>query len=179
MSPPPLANFCAWARRTPPRHWPRRPEESRSRLPGRRAWRTPSRSSAPSSTRSTYSALRRRTRRRASPISKWASPAPAVAISAPAPATHAWPSGEVVGAVLTLGIVCTALAFLLFFALIREIGPVRSTVITYVNPAVAVTLGVILLHERLTGGIAVGFVLILRSEEHTSELQSLRHLVCR
>jgi drug/metabolite transporter (DMT)-like permease len=67
----------------------------------------------------------------------------------------------VVAAVLTLGIVCTALAFLLFFALIREIGPVRSTVITYVNPAVAVTLGVILLHERLTGGIAVGFVLIL------------------
>jgi drug/metabolite transporter (DMT)-like permease len=74
---------------------------------------------------------------------------------------HAWPSGEVIAAVLTLGIVCTALAFLVFFALIREIGPVRSTVITYVNPAVAVTLGVLLLHERLTGGIAVGFVLIL------------------
>src|ERR1035438_9903127 len=87
MSQPPLANFCAWARRTPPRHWPRRPEESGSRLPGRRAWRTPSRSSAPSSTRSTYSALRRRTRRRATTISKWASPAPAVSISAPAPAT--------------------------------------------------------------------------------------------
>ncbi len=62
---------------------------------------------------------------------------------------------------LTLGVVCTALAFLIFFALIGEIGPVRATVITYVNPAVAVTLGVLLLHERLTGGIAVGFVLIL------------------
>ena len=57
--------------------------------------------------------------------------------------------------------VCTAVAFLVFFALIREIGPVRATVITYVNPAVAVTLGVLLLHERLTGAIAVGFVLIL------------------
>jgi drug/metabolite transporter (DMT)-like permease len=70
-------------------------------------------------------------------------------------------TGEVVAAVVALGVVCTALAFLLFFALIAEIGPVRATVITYVNPAVAVTLGVILLHEPLTGGIALGFVLIL------------------
>jgi drug/metabolite transporter (DMT)-like permease len=74
---------------------------------------------------------------------------------------HAWPTGHVIAAVLTLGIVCTALAFLLFFALIAEVGPVRATVITYVNPAVAVTLGVILLHEPFTGGIAVGFALIL------------------
>jgi drug/metabolite transporter (DMT)-like permease len=74
---------------------------------------------------------------------------------------HAWPSGQVIAAVLALGVVCTALAFLLFFALIAEIGPVRATVITYVNPAVAVTLGVLLLHEPLTGGIAAGFALIL------------------
>jgi drug/metabolite transporter (DMT)-like permease len=74
---------------------------------------------------------------------------------------HAWPSGEVVAAVATLGILCTALAFLLFFALIAEVGPVRATVITYVNPAVAVTLGVLLLHEPFTAGIAVGFVLII------------------
>lgn len=74
---------------------------------------------------------------------------------------HVWPSGDVIAAVLTLGIICTALAFLLFFALIAEVGPVRSTVITYVNPAVAVILGVLLLHEPLTVGIAAGFVLIL------------------
>ncbi len=83
--------------------------------------------------------------------------APAALIQLP----HVWPSGQAVAAVITLGVVCTALAFLIFFALIREIGPVRSTVITYVNPAVAITLGVILLHERLTVGIGVGFVLIL------------------
>ncbi len=83
--------------------------------------------------------------------------APAAAIQLP----HAWPTGRVIAAVLTLGVVCTALAFLLFFALIREIGPVRATVITYVNPAVAVALGVLLLNERLTGAIAVGFALIL------------------
>jgi len=83
--------------------------------------------------------------------------APAALVQLP----HAWPSGQVIAAVLALGIVCTAMAFLLFFALIAEVGPVRATVITYVNPAVAVTLGVVLLHEPLTGGIAVGFALIL------------------
>jgi drug/metabolite transporter (DMT)-like permease len=83
--------------------------------------------------------------------------APAALVQLP----HAWPSGEVIAAVIALGVVCTAIAFLVFFALIAEVGPVRATVITYVNPAVAVTLGVLLLHEPLTGGIAVGFVLIL------------------
>jgi drug/metabolite transporter (DMT)-like permease len=83
--------------------------------------------------------------------------APAALVQLP----HAWPSGRVIAAVVTLGVVCTALAFLLFFSLIREIGPVRATVITYVNPAVAVALGVLLLNERLTVAIAVGFALIL------------------
>jgi drug/metabolite transporter (DMT)-like permease len=83
--------------------------------------------------------------------------APAAIIQFP----HVWPSGQAIAAVVALGVVCTALAFLIFFALISEIGPVRATVITYVNPAVAVTLGVLLLHERLTAGIVVGFVLIL------------------
>jgi drug/metabolite transporter (DMT)-like permease len=71
------------------------------------------------------------------------------------------PAPSVIGAVLVLALVCTAAAFLLFFALIAEIGPVRATVITYINPAVAVTLGVLLLHERFTLGIAVGFALVL------------------
>jgi drug/metabolite transporter (DMT)-like permease len=70
-------------------------------------------------------------------------------------------SGEVIGSVAVLTVVCTALAFLLFFALIVEIGPARATVITFINPAVAVALGVILLGEALTLGIAVGFPLIL------------------
>jgi drug/metabolite transporter (DMT)-like permease len=68
---------------------------------------------------------------------------------------------EVVGAVAGLALVCTALAFVLFFELIVEVGPARSTVITYVNPAVAVLLGVLVLHEPLTWGIVVGFPLIL------------------
>ncbi|MGC1184030.1 MAG: EamA family transporter [Candidatus Dormiibacterota bacterium] len=71
------------------------------------------------------------------------------------------PSLAVIGAVLALGVICTAIAFLVFFALIAEAGPVRATVITYVNPAVAVALGVVLLHESFTVGIGVGFALVL------------------
>jgi drug/metabolite transporter (DMT)-like permease len=71
------------------------------------------------------------------------------------------PSAKAVGAVLGLAIVCTALAFLLFFALIAEVGPVRATVITYVNPAVAALLGVAILDEHFTVGMSIGFVLVL------------------
>jgi drug/metabolite transporter (DMT)-like permease len=74
---------------------------------------------------------------------------------------RAVPSAEVLAAVVVLGLVCTALAFILFFELIRHIGALRATVITYVNPAVAVALGVALLDERFTAGTAVGFGLIL------------------
>lgn len=68
---------------------------------------------------------------------------------------------EAIGSIVVLGTVCTALAFILFFALINNIGPARAVVITYVNPAVAVLLGVTLLGERFTIGMAVGFPLIL------------------
>jgi drug/metabolite transporter (DMT)-like permease len=71
------------------------------------------------------------------------------------------PSVEVVGSVLVLGVVCTAVAFLLFFRLIAEAGPARAQVITYVNPAVALALGVLLLGEPFTVGAGVGFALIL------------------
>jgi len=74
---------------------------------------------------------------------------------------RAMPSGTVLLAVLTLAVVCTALAFLIFFALIGEVGPVRATVITYFNPAVALLLGVVVLHEPFTLGAVVGFTLIL------------------
>jgi drug/metabolite transporter (DMT)-like permease len=73
----------------------------------------------------------------------------------------ALPSPSVLFAVAVLGVVCTALAFVLFFALITEVGAPRATVITYVNPAVALALGVLLLREPFTVGIAIGFVLIV------------------
>ena len=71
------------------------------------------------------------------------------------------PSAAALASVVTLAIVCTALAFLLFFALIGEVGPVRATVITYVNPAIAAALGVLILDERFTVGMALGFALVL------------------
>jgi drug/metabolite transporter (DMT)-like permease len=74
---------------------------------------------------------------------------------------HHWPSAKVTASVITLAVVCTALAFILFLALIAEVGPVRATVITYVNPAVAVILGVALLGESFTAGTAIGFALVL------------------
>jgi drug/metabolite transporter (DMT)-like permease len=73
----------------------------------------------------------------------------------------AMPSAHVVASVVGLALVCTALAFLVFFALIGEVGPVRATVITYVNPAVAAVVGVVLLSEHLTTGMVIGFVLVL------------------
>jgi drug/metabolite transporter (DMT)-like permease len=73
----------------------------------------------------------------------------------------AMPSGKVLLAVLILAVVCTALAFLIFFALIGEVGPVRATVITYFNPAIALLLGVAVLQEPFTLGAVVGFSLIL------------------
>jgi drug/metabolite transporter (DMT)-like permease len=85
-------------------------------------------------------------------------------VYAPLGLTHlpaAIPPSQVLLSIGLLGVVCTALAFLLFFALIAEVGPVRATVITYVNPAVALALGVALLGEPLTIGAVGGFGLIL------------------
>ena len=66
-----------------------------------------------------------------------------------------------VAAVVVLGLVCTALAFVLFFRLIALAGPVRATVITFINPAVAIGLGLLILGEPLTWGMVLGFPLVL------------------
>lgn len=63
--------------------------------------------------------------------------------------------------VVVLGLLCTALAFVVYTVLISEAGTSRATVITYINPLVAVTLGVTLLGERLGPGAIVGMLLIL------------------
>jgi drug/metabolite transporter (DMT)-like permease len=62
---------------------------------------------------------------------------------------------------IVLGFLCTAIAFILLFRLIAEVGPSRTVVITYLNPVVAVLLGVVLLSEPLTLGILIGFPLVL------------------
>ena len=70
-------------------------------------------------------------------------------------------SAPALGSLAVLGVVCTAVALVLFFALIREVGPQRALVITFVNPAVAVLAGVLLLDEPFTLGLAVGLPLVL------------------
>ncbi len=74
---------------------------------------------------------------------------------------HGWPSLNVIASVLILGLVCTVLGFIFFFKLLETVGPSRSTVITFLNPAVAVALGIIVLGEPLTLGTAIGFPLVL------------------
>lgn len=75
-----------------------------------------------------------------------------------------WPehvSAAAVGSVVGLGVLCTAVAFIIFFALIAEVGAARATVITYVNPAVAIILGALVLSEPLTTGMMIGFPLVI------------------
>jgi drug/metabolite transporter (DMT)-like permease len=71
------------------------------------------------------------------------------------------PSGDAIASLVVLGLVCSALAFLFFFRLIAEVGPSRATIITYVNPVVALALGVAILDESVTTGVVVGLLLIL------------------
>jgi drug/metabolite transporter (DMT)-like permease len=82
--------------------------------------------------------------------------APAALTSAPSSV-----SGDALLSILVLGLVCTALAFVVFSVLIREVGPGRALVITYVNPVVAVALGVAILGERPGAGAVAGLLLIL------------------
>lgn len=109
-------------------------------------------------------------------IDRQANPAPAIGtitlsilivtvVYAPfgAPAlAHAWPlRASTIGSLLVLGLMCTALAFILFFRLIAAAGPVRAVVITFINPAVALMLGVLVLSEQVTRGMMIGFPLVL------------------
>jgi drug/metabolite transporter (DMT)-like permease len=83
--------------------------------------------------------------------------APTVALDPP----HRVPGLGAVSAVVALGLICTALAFVIFTILIREAGTSRATVITYINPVIAVGLGVSLLSERPGAGAVAGLLLIL------------------
>lgn len=76
-----------------------------------------------------------------------------------------WPTGHVsrdsLLSVIALGIFPTAMAFVVFFAVLKEIGPARASLVTYLNTAFAVVLGVLILSEPLTLGILIGLPLVL------------------
>jgi drug/metabolite transporter (DMT)-like permease len=110
-------------------------------------------------------------------LSRWMSDLPGVgvvAVSLAAAAlvyvpivlfTGGWPtevpSVQVIVAVVILAVVCSALAFLLLIALVAEAGPVRATAITYINPAVAILVGALVLGELITVWTIIGFALVL------------------
>ncbi len=110
-------------------------------------------------------------------LSRWMSDLPGVgvvAVSLSAAAliyvpivlfTGGWPtevpSGQVILSIIVLAVICSALAFLLLVSLVAEVGPVRATAITYINPAVAILVGALVLGERITVWTIVGFVLVL------------------
>lgn len=71
------------------------------------------------------------------------------------------PSPRTLFAIGVLGVACSAVAMLLMFYLVRTAGPGRSSIITYVNPAVATLLGVLVLHEPLGWTAYAAFALIL------------------
>ena len=83
-------------------------------------------------------------------------PVPAL-LSAP----RHWPSPTAIASIASLGIVCTAIAMILMFYLVNHAGASRATLITYLNPAVASLLGIVLLHERLGPMGLAAFALIL------------------
>ncbi len=84
------------------------------------------------------------------------------------------PSVGVLGSVAVLALLCSAVGFLIFFALIAEIGPVRATVVTYINPAVAALAGILVLHENFTFGMGIGFILVLAGSTLATQRASRR-----
>ena len=74
---------------------------------------------------------------------------------------HEVPTVTSTVALLALAVVCTAVAFIFFFALIAHVGPARAPLFTYVNPVVAILLGAIILGEQVTIGLVIGFPLVI------------------
>lgn len=81
------------------------------------------------------------------------------------------PAGEAWLALLALGVVCTGLAYLLYFRLLERIGPTKVTTVTYVIPVFGILWGVLFLDERLTSGMAGGLVLVLLSMVLVNEVR--------
>jgi drug/metabolite transporter (DMT)-like permease len=110
-------------------------------------------------------------------LSRWMSDLPGVGVTAVSLAgaalvylpvvllSGAWPtaipSAPVIVSIVVLAVICSALAFILLIALVGEVGPVRSTAITYLNPAVAILVGALVLGEQITVWTIVGFALVL------------------
>jgi drug/metabolite transporter (DMT)-like permease len=99
--------------------------------------------------------------------------APVVAVTRSWPS--AWPSASVIVSVVLLAVVCSAGGFTIMAALVSEVGPVRATTVTYVNPAVALIAGAVVLSEPVTAWSVVGFALILAGCYLVAARKTSRH----
>src|SRR5690606_14845114 len=80
---------------------------------------------------------------------------------AAATAPRELPGLRALAAVVVLGVVGTALAYVIFYKLISETGAGRATLVAYLVPAVALVYGALLLDEPITPAAVAGLVLIL------------------
>ena len=96
---------------------------------------------------------------------------PVALITAP----HELPGTRAVLAVIVLGLLCTALAFMLYYSLIDQIGEERASLATYLTPVFALFYGVLLLGESLTVAAVIGLVLIIVGAEITLRGAGNRH----
>jgi drug/metabolite transporter (DMT)-like permease len=109
-------------------------------------------------------------------LKRWASAAPArgmalgtqlttgvalLPLNAIWPPTTPSPSLLIVASILTLGLVCGAVAYLLYFRLINDIGPTGALTVTYLVPIFGVTWGVIFLGETVSHGMLAGGALVI------------------
>lgn len=71
------------------------------------------------------------------------------------------PSVKAMASTISLGLFCTAFAFILYFIVLAEIGPARASLVVYINTAIALLLGIIILREKITIGVLVGLPMVL------------------
>jgi drug/metabolite transporter (DMT)-like permease len=76
-------------------------------------------------------------------------------------APNEMPSLTSISSVIVLGVICTALALILFFYLIHTAGASRAAIVAYINPGIAALLGVVVLHEPFGLGLVIGLSMIL------------------
>ncbi|MCC7052923.1 MAG: DMT family transporter [Gemmatimonadaceae bacterium] len=78
-------------------------------------------------------------------------------------APAAQPTAAAITALVALAVVCTAVAYLIFFRLLATIGPTRVSTVTYLIPVFGTVWGALFLHEQVSRGMMAGLVLILVS----------------
>ena len=84
---------------------------------------------------------------------------------------HAHPTGLAMSALLGLAVLCTALAYPLYFHLIASVGPTKTTTVTYLIPLFGTVWGALFLGEPITAGMLVGLAMILSSVLLVNEVQ--------